>query len=61
MGIEQQIDQETFYEDSGFDWLKMNKLELHFYNIRHLQHHIGQLVERLNQSDIGGSIWIGKA
>lgn len=32
---------------SGFGWLPFNKLELQFYNIRHLQQHIGELCERL--------------
>ncbi len=32
---------------SGFDWLKCDKLELQMYNIRHLQHHTGELMERL--------------
>ena len=32
---------------SGFDWLPMNKLALQFYNIRHLQGHVGELSERL--------------
>jgi hypothetical protein len=32
---------------SGFEWLPFNKLELQFYNIRHLQQHIGELFERL--------------
>jgi hypothetical protein len=32
---------------SGFDWIPLNKLELQFYNIRHLQLHIGELCERL--------------
>jgi hypothetical protein len=39
---------------SGFGWLPFNKLELQFYNIRHTQHHTGQLSERLrNSADIG--------
>ena len=42
---------------SGFPWLSMNKLELQLYNIRHLQHHIGQLIERLHQEDIRGIKW----
>ncbi len=33
--------------ESGFDWLKCDKLELQLYNIRHLQHHTGELMERL--------------
>ena len=32
---------------SGFDWLPFGKLELQFYNIRHLQQHTGELMERL--------------
>jgi hypothetical protein len=32
---------------SGFHWLKFSKLELQFYNIRHLQQHTGELMERL--------------
>jgi hypothetical protein len=32
---------------SGFDWCEFNKLELQFYNIRHLQQHTGELMERL--------------
>ncbi len=34
---------------SGFHWLRFDKLELHFYSIRHLQHHTGQLVDRLRE------------
>jgi hypothetical protein len=36
-------------EDSGFHWLPFSKLELQFYNIRHLQQHIGELCERLGR------------
>jgi hypothetical protein len=40
--------------DSGFYWLKFSKLELHLYNLRHLQHHTGQLADRLRtRADIG--------
>jgi hypothetical protein len=45
---------------SGFDWLPMNKLELQFYNIRHLQHHTGQLSERLRNSADFGLHWVAK-
>jgi hypothetical protein len=39
---------------SGFYWLPFNKLELQFYNLRHLAHHTGQLAERLrSQANIG--------
>ena len=33
--------------ESGFHWLPFNKLELQFYNIRHIQQHAGELYERL--------------
>lgn len=33
--------------DSGFSWIPFNKHELQYYNIRHLQHHTGELCERL--------------
>ena len=36
-----------FETPSGFEWLPFSKLELQFYNIRHLQQHIGELFERL--------------
>ncbi len=32
---------------SGFDWLSFSKLELQFYTIRHIQQHVGELIERL--------------
>lgn len=33
---------------SGFSWLRFNKLELQFYNIRHVQQHVGELGEQLS-------------
>jgi hypothetical protein len=42
---------------SGFDWLKFDKAELQIYTIRHLQHHTGQLVERLRSARGIGSEW----
>jgi hypothetical protein len=43
---------------SGFDWVAFGKLELQFYNIRHAQHHIGQLSERLRNGAGAGLHWI---
>jgi hypothetical protein len=43
---------------SGFDWLPFDKLELQFYNIRHLQQHIGELCERLGRANIDVD-WVG--
>ena len=33
--------------ESGFYWYPVNKLELQFINIRHIQQHAGELFERL--------------
>ena len=43
--------------ESGFHWLPFSKLELEFYNIRHLQHHTGQLVDRLRTKEAIGVGW----
>ncbi|HEX3682703.1 MAG TPA: DinB family protein [Bryobacteraceae bacterium] len=52
--IEKQVPLLRLEDSSGFSWLPFNKLELQFYNIRHLQHHTGQLIERLRvAADIG--------
>jgi hypothetical protein len=44
---------------SGFHWLHFDKLELQFYNIRHLQQHIGELMERLGTRAHIDVDWIG--
>ena len=48
--VENQVPRLHFEDASGFSWLAFNKLELQFYNIRHLQHHTGQLIERLRDA-----------
>ncbi len=37
--------------ESGFHWLHFGKLELQFYNIRHIQQHTGELYERLGSRE----------
>ncbi len=48
---QQQVNEKTadldLEAESGFHWLPFNKLELQIYNIRHLQQHTGELMERL--------------
>jgi len=44
--------------ESGFYWLPFNRLELHFYNIRHIQHHQGQLADRLRNAAHIGVPWV---
>jgi hypothetical protein len=46
---------------SGFEWLPFGKLELQFYNIRHLQHHAAELYERLGARAGIEMDWIGTA
>ena len=46
--------------ESGFPWLTFGKSELTLYTLRHLQHHTGQLVDRV-RSDAGvGVEWVGQ-
>jgi hypothetical protein len=47
-------------EKCAFYWLPISTMELQLYNIRHLQHHTGQLVERLHQNGIRGINWVGR-
>jgi hypothetical protein len=57
--VETQVQSLELDAPSGFEWLPFNKLELQFYNIRHLQQHTGELCERLG---VMGGIevpWIG--
>ena len=43
---------------SGFPWLQFTRLELHLYNLRHLQHHVGQLSAALRRQPGGGMRWV---
>ena len=45
--------------ESGFSWIPLSKLELQFYNIRHLQQHTGELCERLGTRANIDIDWIG--
>jgi hypothetical protein len=42
---------------SGFHWLPFSRGEAHLYNLRHIQHHAGQLAERLRQVAGEGTQW----
>jgi hypothetical protein len=46
---------------SGFEWLPFGKLELQFYNLRHLQQHTAELYERLGARAGIDLDWIGTA
>lgn len=43
---------------SGFPWLRFSKMELQLYNIRHLQHHAAQLIDRLRTAGGIGVEWV---
>jgi hypothetical protein len=34
-------------DNSGFEWYPYSRFELHINNIRHIQHHTAQIIERL--------------
>jgi hypothetical protein len=45
--------------ECGFPWYRMGKLEHQFVNIRHIQHHTGQLTDRLRAAADIGVPWVG--
>ena len=55
--LPQRIPLVPFAASSGFHWLHMSRLELHLYNLRHLQHHTGQVADRLPE----GVGWVFQA
>jgi hypothetical protein len=57
--VEQVVPQLDFESGSGFDWLPFGKLELQFYNIRHLMQHTGELSTLLNERAGILIDWIG--
>ena len=44
--------------DSGFSWYRMSKLEHQFVNIRHIQHHAAQLIDRVRSAADVGIGWV---
>ena len=57
--VEEKVSSMDLNAASGFSWLTFSKMELQFYNIRHLQHHVGQLDDRLRINAGIGISWIG--
>ena len=53
------VDALDLHSESGFHWLPFNKLELQFYNIRHVQQHTGELCERLGTKEDIDIDWVG--
>ena len=46
---------------SGFDWLDIPAAGVHLYNMRHVQHHVGQLNVILRQKVDSVPRWVRKA
>ena len=57
--VEEQVASLELDAQSGFYWLPFGKLELQFYNIRHLQQHTGELCERLGATGDIEVDWVG--
>lgn len=51
----------NFEAESGFHWLPFDKLELQFYNIRHIQQHTGELYERLGTQENIELHWVSSS
>ena len=58
--VETQVPKLDLNAPSGFYWIPLNKMELQFYNIRHLQHHTGELCERLGERGDVQIGWVGR-
>ena len=56
--VSELVESTPFDVASGFHWLEVSKGEAHLYNLRHIQHHAGQLIERLRQQAGVGSKWV---
>ena len=57
--VEEQVTAVDLQDESGFHWLPFDKLELQFYNIRHIQQHTGELYERLGAAGGPELRWVG--
>lgn len=44
--------------ECGFSWYQMSKLEHQFVNIRHIQHHAAQLIDRVRSAADVGIAWV---
>jgi DinB superfamily len=50
---------DLYSPESGFSWYEVPKLEHQLVNLRHLQHHLAQLADRLRAATGGGTRWVG--
>jgi hypothetical protein len=52
------VQADTLDAESGFSWLPFNRFETHLYSLRHIQHHTGQLADRLRLGADVGVAWV---
>ncbi len=45
--------------ESGFSWYKISRIEFQFVTLRHIQHHTGQLTDRIRTVSKEGIEWVG--
>jgi len=45
--------------ECGFWWYKMPKLDHEWMNVRHIQHHVGDLASRLRRAGDDALDWVG--
>ena len=57
--VERRVPQLQLEGPSGFEWLPFGRLELQLYSIRHLQQHVGELMERLGRRAGLQFPWVG--
>ena len=50
---------DLYASESGFYWYRVPKLEHQIINLRHLQHHAAQLIDRVRSSAGVGTPWVG--
>ena len=56
--LKERVDATDLSAPSGFHWLPFDKFELQIYTIRHLQHHTGQLIDRIREEAGMGVGWV---
>ena len=57
--VVERVPETNLEAESGFHWYPVNKLELQFINIRHIQQHTGELYETLGTRENIELDWIG--
>ena len=58
--VKEQVPHLNLDAESGFYWLPFDKAELQVYNIRHVQQHAGELMERLGSRTGIEVDWVGR-